>query len=378
MDKPKVHIIAFDVPYPPNYGGIADVFYKLKSLHEAGAEIIYHCFYYKGHNPPTKELEKYCSKLYYYERKQSIFKLLFSKLPYVVATRNDSILLLNILSDPAPVLMDGIQCTYWLLHNDVQDQKILYRANNIEHEYYEGLAHVEKNIFRKWYLKMEAKKLRNYEWQIRHADITLCVARQDIPHFEQYGKTIHLPPFFDDTHTLDFSQPQPEEKFVLFQANLSVTENENAATHIIEQISPLTEHKIIIAGRGPSASLKSLAGSSANVELIDTPDQETMSSLIRDAQIHLLLTFQQTGIKLKLLHALQSGRHIIINKYMDDDGIFAEMCDVVNESNKIADRIDELMNLEFTKEMKADRDQKFNAIYSNKIKAEKILKFLKS
>ena len=70
MEKQRVNIIAFDVPYPPNYGGIVDVFYKLKSLHEEGLSITYHCFYYKGHNPPTKELEKYCDKLIYYERKR--------------------------------------------------------------------------------------------------------------------------------------------------------------------------------------------------------------------------------------------------------------------------------------------------------------------
>lgn len=375
MQNKKLHIIAFDVPFPPNYGGIADVFYKLKSLHEAGVEIIYHCFYYKDHNPPTKELEKYCSKLYYYERKQSLFKVLFSRLPYVVSSRNDATLLINILADPAPILMDGIQCTYWILHNDVQDQKILYRANNIEHEYYDGLRKVEKNLLKRWYLKMEAKKLRNYEWQIRHSDVILCVAKQDIPHFEQYAKTVHLPPFFDDTHELDLSQPQAE-KFVLFQANLSVKENENAAEYIIKDVSPRTNQKIVIAGRNPSPFLKNLAATASNVELIDTPAHEEMAALIRDAQVHLLITFQQTGVKLKLLHALQSGRHIVINPYMDDDGIFADMCDVRENAEDIASRLDELIDIPFTADMKAERDQKFNAIYSNKKKASDIVELL--
>lgn len=371
----KLHIIAFDVPYPPNYGGIADVFYKLKSLSEAGAEIIYHCFYYEGHNPPTDELKKYCSKLYYYERKKQLGKLFMSRLPYVVASRNNPELLVNLLADPAPILMDGIQCTYWILHKDVQDQKILYRANNIEHEYYDGLAKVEKSFLKKLYLKWEAKKLARYEWQIKHADYILSVAKQDIPHFENFGKVIHVPPFFDDTYTTDLSF-QPSEKFVLFQGNLSVKENENAAEYIIQRIAPLVGHSIIIAGKSPSVSLKGLASSVENVKLIDTPDQEKMAQLIRDAQIHLLLTFQQTGIKLKLLHALQSGRHILINSMMDDDGIFSDMCEVAEQPQAFADKIDELMMMDFTSEMKAQRDAKFNAIYSNKKKAEDILKLI--
>ena len=223
MNK-RLHIVAFDVPYPPNYGGIADVFYKLKSLHEAGVEIIYHCFYYKGHNPPTDLLKQYCHELHYYERKKSIFKLLFDRRPYVVASRIDITLLMKLLADPAtPIFIDGIQCAWFMEHIDIQTRYILYRANNIEHEYYEGLAGVEKNFLRRLYLKMEARKLRNYEPIAEHANVILSVAKQDIPHFSQYTKTIHLPPFFDDIHMLDLSIPQ-KEKYVLFQANLSVKE----------------------------------------------------------------------------------------------------------------------------------------------------------
>ena len=370
MSNRKLHIISFDVPYPPNYGGIVDVFYKLKSLHEAGADIIYHCFYYEGHNPPTDELKKYCSRLYYYERKKRL------RLPYVVASRDNPELLVNLLADPAPILMDGIQCTYWILHHDVQKQKVLYRANNIEHEYYEGLANAERKLFKRMYLRREAKKLVRYEWQIQRANAILCVAKQDIPHYEKYGAVYHIPPFYDDTHNLDLSVAEPEEKYILFQGNLSVPENQNAAEYIIQKIVPLINDRIVIAGKHPSEFLKRVASTAKNVELIDTPSQDEMSKLIQDAHIHLLLTFQRTGIKLKLLHALQSGRHIIINPEMDDDGIFSQMCEVANEPEEIADKIAQLMDEPFTSEMKNVRDAKFNAIYSNKKKAEEILKIL--
>ncbi len=32
MPDKYLHIISFDIPYPPNYGGVIDVFYKLKAL----------------------------------------------------------------------------------------------------------------------------------------------------------------------------------------------------------------------------------------------------------------------------------------------------------------------------------------------------------
>jgi hypothetical protein len=254
-------------------------------------------------------------------------------------------------------------------------KKILYRANNIEHEYYEGLAKVEKNLLKKLYLKWEARKLARYEWQLKHADVILSVAKQDIPHYERYGKTLHIPPFFDDTHTSDL-YTKPAEKFVLYQGNLAVQENANASEYIIKNIAPLTDYKIIIAGKSPSPALKGLAASVTNVELIDTPSHEEMARLIRDAQVNLLLTFQQTGVKLKLLHAIQSGRHILINPLMDDDGIFSEMCEVAVHPKEFAEKIEQLMNEEFTSEMKTTRDAKFNAIYSNKKKAADILSLI--
>ena len=58
-----LHVIAFDVPYPANYGGVIDVFYKLKYLHECGVDITLHCFEY-GRGEQT-ELNKYCKKIYY-------------------------------------------------------------------------------------------------------------------------------------------------------------------------------------------------------------------------------------------------------------------------------------------------------------------------
>ena len=48
MPDKHLHIVSFDIPYPPNYGGVIDVYYKLKALHRKGVKIILHCFEYPG------------------------------------------------------------------------------------------------------------------------------------------------------------------------------------------------------------------------------------------------------------------------------------------------------------------------------------------
>jgi hypothetical protein len=43
LDK-HLHIVCLDIPYPADYGGVVDLFYKIKSLHQLGVKIHLHCF----------------------------------------------------------------------------------------------------------------------------------------------------------------------------------------------------------------------------------------------------------------------------------------------------------------------------------------------
>lgn len=376
LSADKFHIIAFDVPYPPNYGGIVDVFYKLKNLHAAGGKIIYHCFYYEGHNLPTDLLEQYCDEIHYYPRKRKLWKLFFSSLPYVVASRDNKALLTRLLEDDFPILFDGIQTCYFMDHPQIKPRKRLFRANNIEHDYYAGLAQWETSWLKKIYLKTEAKRLARFESKLKGVDAILSVAKMDIPHFERYAPTYHIPPFFSSTVPVKINE-NLTEKQVLFQGNLAVKENEHAALYILEKVAPLTSNKIIIAGKDPSDLLREMVARVTNVELKASPDIETMNSLIRHSRVNLLLTFQQTGIKLKLLHALESGQHIIMNDKMDDSGIFAALCHVHNDPESIANEIDLLIDTPFTQTEKDERDAKFAIHYGNAGNAKRILEILK-
>lgn len=372
MSKP-FHIIAFDVPYPPNYGGIVDVFYKLKTLHGLGAKIIYHCFYYEGNNEPIDLLKEYCDTIYYYPRKKHIGKLLLSKYPFVVATRNDEKLLANLIKDDYSILFDGIQTCFFIDHPLLKDRRKLFRANNIEHVYYKSLGKWEPNSLKKLYYNWEAKKLTKFEKKLSHADVILSVAKMDIPHFSQYAETVHLPPFFNNHNN---STKDADQKFGLFQGNLSVTENIEAVLFIVNRIAPFIDYPIIIAGKSPNKKIIIAVQKQKNVSLIADPDQEEMNDLIASAQVNLLFTFQQTGIKLKLLHALESGKHVLINSFMDDSGIFSKMCKIADQPDEIIKAFSQLMEESYTNELAEIRKVEFDKYYNNQLNAEKILALL--
>ena len=46
MNIKHLHIVAFDIPQPANYGGVIDVFYKIKALTNLGVKVHLHCYEY--------------------------------------------------------------------------------------------------------------------------------------------------------------------------------------------------------------------------------------------------------------------------------------------------------------------------------------------
>jgi hypothetical protein len=138
-----IHIISFDIPYPANYGGAIDVFYKIKSLSNLGVKIILHCFEYNKER--QEELDKYCEKVYYYTR-NNLFYSLLSYIPFIVKTRANNELIINLKRDSYPILFEGLHTTFPLLKNVFLNRKVFIRMHNKEGDYYKGLAKSEKNI----------------------------------------------------------------------------------------------------------------------------------------------------------------------------------------------------------------------------------------
>lgn len=178
----KLHIISFDVPLPANYGGVIDVFYKLKQLHKQGIKITLHCFEYgRGE---AEGLNKYCEKVFYYKRSTSVFHQI-SRLPYIVKTRTSDQLLKNLLVDESPILFEGLHTCGILASKYLEKRLKIYRESNIEHEYYMHLANAEKNIIKRAYYRTESKKLKRFESILSHADKMLVVSKADTDYLKK-------------------------------------------------------------------------------------------------------------------------------------------------------------------------------------------------
>lgn len=341
-----MHIVCLDAPSPPDYGGAIDMYYKIKALTEAGIKIILHYFDYKK-NRNVSGLEIYCHKIISYKRKSGLQGISYST-PYIVASRINRQLIDNLNADAHPILLEGIHTTGIVPYLDVPNRKVIVRMHNDEAVYYRQLAKSENNIFKKIYYEIESRLLEKKQRQLPTDLLYACLSTKDQ---NQLGEKYHwaqvtfLPAFIPWQHV---NSKEGNGNYCLYHGNLSVPENEKAVKWLIKQISNIPDILFVIAGKNPSKKIKALAALHHNVQLIINPADEELEHLIKEAHIHLLPSLNSTGIKIKLLHALFTGRFCITNTNGVAGSALNDAVIITRSGKEMQQKVMELMNQPFT------------------------------
>jgi glycosyltransferase involved in cell wall biosynthesis len=367
-----LHIVTHDVPWPADYGGVIDLFYKIKELHSNGIQIHLHCFTNKKRQAQD-ELKKYCATIDYYPRKKNIFSFSFS-IPFIVKSRRNKELLNNLLKDNYPILLEGIHCTYFLFKGKLKNRQIQIRLHNVEYEYYKYLAKHEKNIFKKIYFNYESWLLKKYEAGITINNSFLAVSKADelIYKNDFNAKQINYLPVF-----LPWKKSNNKEgsgNFCLYHGNLSVNENEKAVKWLLQNVFNDLKKPFVIAGKNPSKKLIKLVQLHQHICLVANPSNEEMLDLIEKAQINILPSFNNTGIKLKLLFAVFNGRHCIANATGVAGSGLETLCAIADDAATYKKLILQLYDAPFTNEDCKARQGILQNLYNNEKSAQEIIK----
>jgi hypothetical protein len=372
MSSIDLHIVSFDVPSPPDYGGVIDVYFKLRALHQEGIRIHLHCFQYG--RPTADILNSICTKVSYYPRNTSVTAL-FSALPFIVATRKSKELLEALSSDNTPVLFEGLHSCAYLGHASLKNKTKIVRTHNIEHDYYAALGKVERSFFRRLYFKREADKLRRFEGQLKFADHILAISPADANQLaSRYSGVQHVMAFHPNENV---TSREGSGDFALYHGNLEVGENNEAALFLVNEVFSGLKQKLVIAGNKPSAELKSAASQYSNIEIRAGISTSEIDALISSAHINVLPTFQATGIKLKLLAALFKGRHCIANTPMVANTGLESACIISDTAASMKSEIERVFQVSFSSGEIAKRTDILGERFSNKLNAEKIIKLLR-
>ncbi len=360
MDK-HLHIITHEVPWPANYGGVFDLFYKIKSLHQSGVKIHLHCFNNKKVEQPF--LDKYCETVHYYERKNN-FSFYYLNVPFIVQSRRDSRLLINLKKDNFPILMEGIHCTFF--HQQLfRKRKIFVRLHNAESRYYYHLAVHETNTPKKLYYKIESLLLSRYEKKLAKTGNYLAVSKSDIDFYKQYpcSENIIFLPVFIPWSTIKSSTIQGN--YCLYHGNLSVIENEKAAIWLLKEVFGKINIPFVIAGNNPSKELIKLAHSFTHTCIVVNPSEHEMEDLIRKAQVNILPSFNYTGVKMKIIHALTNGKHCLVNQNAVDGNELSEYCHIANSAEEFRNETKRLFSTEFSESEIKERNKLTEDLFNN-------------
>jgi hypothetical protein len=366
----NLHIVCFDVPFPPDYGGAMDMYFRIRSLHSLGMKLILHVFEYgRGR---SKELEN-LGEVHYYQRKLSL-GYLFSFRPFIVQSRANQTLLNRLLHDDAPILFEGVHTTILLEDERIRKRFTMIRAHNVEHTYYRSLFHETKG-WKRWFFYLESKKLYHYEKKMRLASVVLPVKEADAGYFKAFQMNCQVLP----ASLPEFSFSGLEIRtYALFHGNLSVSENIAAVHWLAQTLMPAIsiDFPLIIAGKNPDDSILRLVNGK-EIQLKANPSEEEMSVLIEQASIHVLHTKNNNGTKLKLLAALSAPGHVLVNSEtvtgIDNQGFFY----IEDTEKAYLERFQELINITPKKDLQEKRLGWLQKTFSADQGAKCILKLIR-
>ena len=368
MNSDSVHIVCLDAPSPPDYGGAIDMHFKIKALASSGKKIILHYFNYHHHRNATG-LESLCTAVFSYPRKP-FWRSFSAFTPYIISSRINKELIRRLNADSHPILLEGLHCAGIIKHIK-HPERIVLRMHNEEAAYYHYLSKTTASIIKQLYYGVEARLLRRYQQRMKKVIMLACLSENDAAVFSrQFGfqSVSFIPCFIPWQH---ITSNEGYGSYCLYHGNMQVSENEEAAMWLITQVFSQLKTPLIIAGKGISNRLMHKAAKYPHLSFINNPSMKQVDELVREAQINVLPSLNNTGVKLKLLNALFNGRHCITNLNGVNGSQLTEDVYVHEGSEDWKRAVETLMQQAFTKD-DIQKRQTILSVYNNKTNAEKL------
>jgi hypothetical protein len=256
-----------------------------------------------------------------------------------------------------------------------ENRKVFLRLHNVESVYYSQLFQYEKKIFRKIYFLNESVFLNKHEKRLPDKLPVFSVSQSDADHYSDYLKKTnvkYLPVFIPDTEVKGLAGIGD---YCLYHGNLAIAENEKAAIWLLKKVFSKINFPFIIAGRNPSIRLQRQVQKIKNAGIMANPSEIEMDELVAKAQIHVLPSFNNTGVKLKLINALYKGRHCVVNEAAVEGSGLDAACHIGTNAVAFASIITQLYHLPFREEINL-RKKLLPAIFDNQKNVRQLIQWI--
>lgn len=221
---------------------------------------------------------------------------------------------------------------------------LVLRQHNVEYKIWESLTSIEKNPFKKWYLNLLAKRLRNFETeQLNKFDALTSVTENDITELKKLGcnKPMYASPAGIDISRLNVDHSNPEIPSLFHIGSMEWLPNREAMLWFIENVWKIVcekfpQLKFYVAGRGMPDSFKQMQVKN----LVVVGEVDDAVKFMQSRQIMIVPLFAGSGIRVKILEGMALGKTIISTT------LGAQGIDCVNGHDLfVADTADEFIHV---------------------------------
>jgi len=308
---PDLHVVSFDRPWPPKYGGIVDVYWKISTLEKLGVQIRLHYFDYgkQGKAPnPWNQIEAIPYK------REIGWKSQLSIRPYIVKSRQTKALWEALNRDNTPILFEGQHCSGWLkeLRKTWPDRGLFVRCHNVEFNYYHRMAKASSG-WKAVFFKMESWRLKKQEKELGYASALFPLSENECSFFQKWSENVRwIPPFFRDSDERPFvpQNTRGNRPYLLMQGNFTQPNQARRLNDFFLDFKGF-EYDLIVAGQGldkiSNAGMRS-------VICIPCPEEDLLTELNKGAEAHVLCGEFMGGVPLRILNALASGKPVWVNR----------------------------------------------------------------
>lgn len=340
-----IHIVCPEIPQLSSTADMADTYYQLVFLRQAGYNIVLHCFHDTA-DPDTTHLENITSAIYIYERNEG-HKGVSTRYPYCISSRSNPRLFQNLLKRICPVLFQGIRSTFWLPDLVSSGYKTFVRINGIASELYQTSTRCEKSLLKKIYSFNEARLIRKWEKKIAALSIIITTTITDREKFSELyavSKPEYIAPFIP---VPSIKSERGTGMYCLYYGDMSNPENERMVHWLSENIFSRMPVPLVVAN---TCRFTKAAEShpESNICMVSNPDEHALTELIQKAQLVLLPRSHNYGFDKRLMLALEKGRHCVCNDLMVRNTGLEKLFVIANGCNEISQAIEHYFSVPFT------------------------------
>jgi glycosyltransferase involved in cell wall biosynthesis len=211
--------------------------------------------------------------------------------------------------------IDGLPaCLYIDTLRQYSKAKLVQRAHNVEYKIWERAAEADASAPKKWYLGVQAKRLKAFEAEaLAKVDTVLAISREDegfIHELQPAAKTIIVPAGMD----IDESKPvlQPDDLSLFFIGALDWLPNLQGLEWFLKVVWPkvheaFPEMKFHIAGKKMPAQFY-------NFESLNVVAHGEVPSSVEFINSHSVLLsplVSGSGVRIKIIEAMAMGKVIL-------------------------------------------------------------------